>query len=230
MTILTAAALLPAIFLMRFFYLQDKVEREPVGLVVKTMIFGVISILPTMLAEAVLLGILSAYLPENTVIFNLIQYFICVALVEEFFKMTAMRLAVWKSPEFNYTFDGIIYGAAAALGFAALENVMYVFDGGLVTAGVRAVTAIPGHAIFGVFMGMHLGIAKYMEVRMDHSRASYHKKMALLVPTLLHGFYDFCCSSGSEIGLLVFLGFIIILDIVAIKRVKAFQRNDSAIY
>ncbi len=230
MNILTAAALLPVIFLMRFIYLKDNVEREPVGLVVKTLIFGVLSVFPTILGETVLIGILSSLLPQNTVLFNLLQYFICVALVEEFCKMMAMRLAVWKNPEFNYTFDGIVYGVAAALGFAAFENIMYVFQGGLATAGVRAITAIPGHAVFGLFMGMHLGLAKYLEVRGDRSRASYHKKMALLVPTLLHGFYDFCCSTNNEIGMLVFLAFVIILDVVAIKRVKAFQLNDTPIY
>ena len=179
MFLLSLAALLPPFYLMRYIYRQDKVEREPVGLVFRTLLFGVISIFPTMIVEGVLIGILNRAVPDTTILGLLLENMIGVALVEEFFKMQACKLSVWRNPEFNYTFDGIVYSVAAAIGFAAFENLMYVFDGGLATALARAITAIPGHTIFGIFMGMHLGIAKYQEVRGNRASASRHKRLCL---------------------------------------------------
>ena len=230
MFLLSLAALLPPFYLMRYIYRQDKVEREPVGLVFRTVLFGVISIFPTMIVEGVLIGILNRAVPDTTILGLLLENMIGVALVEEFFKMQACKLSVWRNPEFNYTFDGIVYSVAAAIGFAAFENLMYVFDGGLATALARAITAIPGHTIFGIFMGMHLGIAKYQEVRGNRASASRHKRLALLVPMVLHGLYDFICSLNSEVGMVIFFVGLIILDIIAIRNVKAFGANDTPIY
>ena len=178
----------------------------------------------------VLIGILNRAVPDTTILGLLLENMIGVALVEEFFKMQACKLSVWRNPEFNYTFDGIVYSVAAAIGFAAFENLMYVFDGGLATALARAITAIPGHTIFGIFMGMHLGIAKYQEVRGNRASASRHKRLALLVPMVLHGLYDFICSLNSEVGMVIFFVGLIILDIIAIRNVKAFGANDTPIY
>ncbi len=229
MTILTLAALLPPLYLMMQIYRADRVEQEPVRLIIKTILFGVISVFPTMFVESLLIRTLGSALPEGSVIYRLAENFIGVAMVEEFFKMMAVRLSVWRREEFDYTFDGVVYGVSAAIGFAAFENLLYVYDGGLVTAGFRAITAIPGHTIFGIFMGMHLGIAKYKQVRGDSQAASYHKLMAWLIPTLLHGFYDFICSSNSYIGMIIFILFLVFLYTFSIKRVRLFQQGDREI-
>lgn len=230
MLLLSLAALLPPFYLMRYIYRQDKVEKEPVRLVTRTIVFGIICVFPTVFVERYMIGILNSLVPVTSILGLLLENMIGVALVEEFFKMTACRLSVWKSPEFNYTFDGIVYSVAAAIGFAAFENLMYVSEGGLATALVRAVTAIPGHTIFGIFMGMHLGIAKYEEVRGNMANASRHKKLALLVPTILHGFYDFICSLNSEAGMLIFFVGLIFLDFLTIRKVKEFGQDDTNIY
>ena len=230
MLILSLAALLPPFYLMRYIYRQDKVEKEPVGLVVRTVIFGIICVFPTIIVEGFLINAINSAVPPTTIPGLLLENMIGVALVEEFFKMSACKLSVWKNPEFNYSFDGIVYSVAAAIGFAAFENIMYVFDGGLITALVRAVTAIPGHTIFGIFMGMHLGIAKYEEVRGNTANSSRHKRLALIVPVILHGLYDFICSLGSEIGMVIFFVGLVCLDIYTIRKVKEFEQRDTSIY
>ena len=229
MTILTFAALLPPLYLMWQIYRADKVEQEPVRLIIRTIVFGVIAVFPTMVVESILIRTIHSVPPYGGVLTRLAENFIGVALVEEFFKLLAVRLSVWKREEFDYTFDGVVYGVSAAIGFAAFENLLYVYDGGLVTAGFRAITAIPGHTIFGIFMGMHLGIAKYKEARGDMNAASYHKLMAWIVPTVLHGFYDFICSSNSFMGMVIFIVFLVFLYTFSIKRVRLFQQGDREI-
>jgi RsiW-degrading membrane proteinase PrsW (M82 family) len=122
---------------------------------------------------------------------------------------------IWRSPSFNEKFDGIVYAVFVSLGFAAVENVMYVMDGGLQTAAIRAVTAVPAHAIFGVTMGYYLGIAHmYEELRKPYLFR------ALAIPILLHGIYDFILM--VEIGwlLILFIPYVILLYIIGMRKMK----------
>jgi len=149
--------------------------------------------------------------------------FIEIGLTEEFFKALAFFIPVYWSRHMNEPYDGIMYAVAAALGFAAIENVMYVMDGGMQTALSRALTAVPAHAIFGVTMGYYLGIAHMYE----ELKSKYLVK-ALLVPIVLHGIYDFILM--VEIGwlLLMFIPYVIVLYSMAIKKMK--RLSDSSIF
>ena len=230
--ILLLAALLPPLYLMFRIYKEDKVEREPVGLIAKTCLFGALSIIPVVIVELILGVIIGLLLDLNSVVGILVENFIGVALVEEFFKMQACRLSVWKNREFNYTFDGMVYAVAAAIGFAALENVEYVLldSQGLSVALMRAVTAIPGHTIFGIFMGLHLGMAKYYQVREMEPEYKRQLRLAFLIPVLLHGSYDFLCSVENDMAVLAFLVLLVVMDVIAIRKVKSFQQGDRSIY
>lgn len=230
MNSLTAIALLPPLILMILVYRKDQVEKEPIGLIVKTIIFGALCAIPTVIVEVLLGGIIESVFNTRSVIGLLIDNMIGVALVEEFFKMQACKLSVWKNKEFNYTFDGLVYSVAAAIGFAALENLLYVYDYGFGTGILRAITAIPGHTIFGIFMGMNLGIAKLYEINGDKKTAKHYKRLALIVPMIIHGLYDFMCSVGSSTATIIFFIALIILDIVAIRKVNQFERMDTSIY
>ena len=105
-------------------------------------------------------AILGILLPQSSTAYNVLLYFIVVALSEEGFKYLLLKKRTWYSGEFNCQFDGIVYAVFVALGFALWENISYVLMYGLGTAAVRAVTAVPGHACFGVFMGAFYGLAK----------------------------------------------------------------------
>lgn len=231
MDILLIAAIVPPLFLMVQIYRMDKIEREPVGLIVKLFLFGVLSVIPTAFVESagdafVMQGLFGG---SQSAFARLIEYFLLVALVEEGFKYLFLKIGSWNNKNFDYCFDAVVYAVAVSLGFALFENIGYVSQFGIQVAGMRAITAIPGHCIFGIFMGHYYGLAKMAEVDGNHAVKKSMLRKALWVPVLLHGFYDFAASSGTEIMLLVFFAFIIIVDVIAYRRIKAYAASDTKV-
>lgn len=237
MTLLLAASLLPPLYLLWKVYQSDKIEKEPVGLLFTVFLFGMLSTLPAGILETIGQYIV-AYLPIwNAVpesaaprVFNLLFYFIVVGGAEEFVKYLAMKIPTWRHPEFNYVFDGVVYGVTASLGFAALENVLYVLDSGLTTAGVRAWTAIPLHCIAGIFMGHFYGIAKAADTWNEVRIRNRMLRRSILIPMLIHGAYDFIASDESEVLVLVFFIYILLLDVAALRALKKYAGNDVRLY
>ena len=106
---LTGLALLPAIALVVWIYRQDKVEKEPRGLLWKIFLFGVLSVIPAMILEIILDEVFLVFVDADTLCYVILDNFIGVALIEEFCKMKAAKWAAWKHPAFNYKFDAIVY-------------------------------------------------------------------------------------------------------------------------
>ncbi len=231
MDLLLIAAIVPPLILLVYIYKQDKIEKEPVGLIVKLFFFGILSVVPTAIVESVgdSIVVQGLFGGSTAVFVRFIEYFFLVALVEEGFKYLFLKIGSWKHPAFDYCFDAVVYAVTVSLGFALFENIGYVSQFGIQVAGLRAVTAIPGHCIFGIFMGHYYGMAKMAEADGDERTKKAMLKRALWVPVLLHGFYDFAASSQTYIMTLVFFAFIIVLDIVAIKRVREFSSGDTRI-
>ena len=152
--ILIAAAVIPAIVLLRFVYKEDRLDKESPGLLLSLVIFGILSTFAAIVTEQIGETVLTLLLPQNSTAYNALLYFIVVALSEEGFKYLLLKKRTWYSGEFNCQFDGIVYAVFVALGFALWENISYVLMYGLGTAAIRAVTAVPGHACFGVFMAL----------------------------------------------------------------------------
>jgi RsiW-degrading membrane proteinase PrsW (M82 family) len=116
-----------------------------------------------------------------------------------------------------------VYAVFISLGFAAVENVMYVMGNGFGTGIMRAITAVPAHAIFGVTMGFYFGMAKFYEKKRNEL-----KLKALIYPIILHGIYDFILFTGIEWLTFIFIGFLVFLYISGLKRIK--QLSDQSIY
>ena len=114
-------------------------------------------------------------------------------------------------------------------GFALWENLGYVAMYGLSTALVRAVTAVPGHACFGVFMGVYYGRAKRYDNDGDFVNAKRCRTMAVLMPALLHGAYDFIATMEDPNCEWVFLVFVLALFAVSLKLVRVGSRSDRYI-
>lgn len=229
MKILFLAAVLPPLFLIKKVYDLDEIEKEPMGLIIKLFFFGCIAVIPAGIIEGYGEQLLPAFLPKGSLAYQLIDFFFVVALVEEGCKHFALKHTTWNNPAFDYRFDAVVYSVSVALGFAAAENIGYVFMFGLETAALRAVTAIPGHCIFGIYMGYYYGSAKYHSRYGRDTHRKFYQHMSMIMPVLLHGFYDFCASSNNSLLVLVFYGYIIILDIVAFLQVRKFARNDTRI-
>lgn len=182
--ILLALALAPGVAIGVYIYLKDRHEREPIGLLLRAFFFGFLSVVVTLLISNVIDRFVS--IDESSLSEQAVHAFLIVALVEEFSKFIFVRGILYRSNHFNEPFDGIVYSVMVSMGFATLENVLYVFNGGMSTALVRMFTAVPAHATFAVLMGFYLGKAKF-----EHKK-SYYALHALGVATLFHGAYDYC--------------------------------------
>ena len=225
MSFLLFVALLPAIALLVYVYHKDKADKEPIGLVVRVFLLGAVSGIVAALIEGVLIGLFEAVIPAGPLLI-VVEYFIGVAAVEEACKYACL-LTVRKNPAFDYVFDAIVYAVAAALGFAALENVFYVFDGGLEVAVVRAIFSVPGHMADGVVMGVFFGLARQRELHGNASGARTYYWLAFLLPVLEHGFYDAALSFESDFAALGALGVDIVFIIIAFVIVHNISKNDS---
>lgn len=223
---LIALALLPAIALVVWIYRQDRVEKEPKGLLWKVFLFGVLSVIPAMILEILLEEVFLVFVDEDTLCYVILDNFIGVAMIEELCKMKAAKRAAWKHPAFNYKFDAIVYCVTSALGFAAIENVMYCMDADIETAVTRALLSVPSHAIDGVIMGYFFGVAKEAELVGNRRRRKRYLRLSVFMPMIEHGIYDTALSLDSDWILLFFFLFAIAVDIWAVKFVKKQSKED----
>ena len=230
--ILLVIAVLPAIALMVFIYTHDKTEKEPLGLLIKLAVAGAVSTFPIAIAEFIVDDALLSTLPETSLAYLVISNFIGVALVEEAGKLITTKLVSWKNKAFNYTFDGVVYAVFVSLGFALLENVMYVFTNETfaeaLSVGIsRALLSIPLHCFCGVFMGIFYAEAKKQSLLGNQAQKKKCLFYALAVPTVLHGFYDFCLSVDFVFIDTLFIAFVIAMYVVSFKYVKKAWQNDQ---
>jgi RsiW-degrading membrane proteinase PrsW (M82 family) len=218
--VILIASLAPVFIILFYVYFRDKYDREPLKLLIFAVVAGLIIVIPVVIVERLLMRMMPSF---GQVAEAAYQAFIVAGFTEELFKFLALYLLVWRSPSFNEKFDGIVYAVFVSLGFAAVENVMYVMDGGYQTAIVRAITAVPAHALFGITMGYYFGIAHmYSELR-----SSYLIK-ALLMPILLHGIYDFILMVGINWLLVLFAFYVVFLYIFGIRKMKTL--SDASIF
>lgn len=225
---LLALALAPALAIMIYIYFKDKYEREPIKLLLKNFGLGAsASIIMTFIIGAFGNFFLPVTDPES-LLQQFVKAFIVVALVEEFSKYVIVRYVAQSNKEFNEPFDGIVYAVMVAMGFAALENILYVFQYGMTNGIVRAFTAVPAHATFGILMGYFMGQAKFASTKKEKIRLNL---TGLLAATLFHGAYDFFLFinfiPGISIG--AFLSLIIGL-ILSRKAIKRHQENSHFKY
>ncbi|MCQ2407860.1 MAG: PrsW family glutamic-type intramembrane protease, partial [Oscillospiraceae bacterium] len=226
---LVLIALLPAAALLFYVWKLDRKEHESPKLIWSLVGLGALSIIPAVILEMMLEVIIGIALPHNTIVYHLVEAFIGVAAIEEGGKYFMTWARTWKDREFNYSFDAVVYAVAASLGFAALENVMYVVQSGFATGIMRALTAVPGHTIFGIFMGMYYGLAKREEMFSNKSRKHRYLFLAWFVPMLIHGFYDFCLFMENMLFTLIFLVFYIALVIFAFFMVNRLSKMDAPV-
>ena len=149
--------------------------------------------------------------------------FIVAGITEESFKFLVIFIFIWRHKEFDEKFDGIVYAMFASMGFALVENFLYVFQNGVGVGITRAFTAVPAHAMFGITMGYFFGLAKF----------SPNKKTSLLLsslffPILLHGFYDFILMSERTALFLLFIPFMVLMVFLAFKQIK--KHSDTSKY
>ena len=223
------AAVLPAVFLMRYIYRKDSIEKEPPMLLIGLVLLGVGAALLSIVLETVGMAVLPHVLEEGSPAYTVVMAFLVVAAVEEGMKYLLLKRRTWREPNFNFRFDGVVYAVFLSLGFAAFENIRYVMGYGLSVAVPRALLAIPGHMGFSVFMGLFYGRAKVCEDYGDRRGMRRNLWAAYLSAVLLHGFYDACAMIGTVLSTVLFVVFVGLLYFAVIRLIAMESAADRPV-
>ncbi|MBI5610441.1 MAG: PrsW family intramembrane metalloprotease [Deltaproteobacteria bacterium] len=171
--------------LVLWYFLARDANPEPRGVLWRTFWLGVATTIPAGLAE-----VAEAQLLEPAQLgplgASLGSAFLGAALCEELLKFCVVYYYCARQPAFDEPMDGIVYGVTASLGFATLENILYVADNGMGVAVVRALLAVPGHACYGAIMGYFVALSRFG----PRERRRANLALSLAVPMALHGAYD----------------------------------------
>lgn len=225
-----ALAILPVIVLMIYVYKKDKYEKEPVGMLIKAFLLGILSIPLALCYDE----IFAEMLPGKTVFF---EAFFQAGIPEELAKWGLFMLFIWKNKNFDEFFDGIVYACFIGLGFACVENIMYVFDSetyndAIHTGVMRALLSVPGHFLFAVIMGYYLGLAKFKK-----NERSKFLTFSILFPIIAHGLFDYLLMLSSAfsdnnlewLGVILYILFLY-LDVklwkICLRRIEKLQEES----
>jgi RsiW-degrading membrane proteinase PrsW (M82 family) len=177
-------SVLPVIIILVYIYIKDKYEKEPPGLVLKAFLGGVGSAVVTLLL----------FLPfkdygiqaDSIAAGALIKAFGRAAVPEETLKFLFLYWIIWRNRHFNEYYDGIVYAVSVSLGFACLENILYVTQHGMTVGITRAFLSVPAHALFGVAMGYFFSLARF-----QNTNTFLNLFKSLFYAILMHGIYNF---------------------------------------
>ncbi|UJF25683.1 glutamic-type intramembrane protease PrsW [Planococcus sp. 107-1] len=199
MIILLTVAIAPSLALFSYFYLRDQFSSEPSRLLLNCFIYGAVLTFPIMFIQ---------YVFQTEGVFNHLfaQNVLFASTVEEFFKWLVLIIAVYRHIDFEDPYDGILYGASVSLGFATVENVLYLLEFGLQTAFIRAFLPVSSHALFGVVMGYYLGRAKFTNSN-DGRKWLFWSLLASLVLHILYNSILYSNTSWSY-GVIPFMLFL----------------------
>ncbi|MFJ7933430.1 glutamic-type intramembrane protease PrsW [Sporosarcina sp. NPDC096371] len=217
MFILLTVAIAPGLALFSYFYLRKQIAKEPSRTLFHTFIYGAIMTFPIMFIQHVF---------EEENIFT--NYFtlnvIFTSGLEEFFKWLILLIAIYRHFEFEDAYDGILYGASVSLGFATVENIIYLLAFGADVAFVRALLPVSSHALFGVVMGYYFGRAKFAV----ESNINKYLFLALLAPYCLHFIYNgiFAINAFSQYLIVPFMLFLWWFGLTRVKYAHTFAMQQ----
>lgn len=216
--LLLVLSIAPGLAILIAIYFSDKYEKEPFKLLLTSFMMGVVALIP-----AIILELLFGFLDQPTnVLFIFIYAVWVVGLSEEGSKFFFLRTVPYTRSAFNEPFDGIVYAVMISMGFATVENIMYVVDGGFGVGLMRMITAVPLHAVCGIIMGYYVGIAKF-----DAKNSRKLLSTGLLLATVIHGLYDFFLfQKMQEIFMLFSFVVLIIAVFFSVKAIKIQRKNS----
>ncbi len=228
-------AILPPLLYAIYMYRRDRWDKEPFSMILKSFFIGWLIVIPILVVDIALekwIGFGASSVHKNSLMGSIVMAFGFAAFVEEGFKYLAFKRLIWNSKYFDEHYDGILYATLIALGFACLENIGYVLNGGVAAGWARAFTAVPGHGFDGIAMGYFFSIARF-KTRFP----TRYLLLAFLVPFLLHGVYDFLVIEASRDGQKeivaavlfgLFLIFMIWLLRSSLSRIRLTQAMDDS--
>jgi RsiW-degrading membrane proteinase PrsW (M82 family) len=204
-----AAAAAPGIALLSYIYLKDRYEAEPIGIVARLFLFGLLSVFPVMIVQRGL----TLWFGNDPLLFS----FGTTAAVEEAAKWCIVAAAVFHHAEFDEPYDGIVYATAVSLGFATMENLLFAFAEpySMSSLMVRALLPVSGHALFGIVMGYYFGRAKFR----PHHKGRY-LAYAFVLPFFYHGLFDFVLVAAETLWIWFIMPLMTFLWIRSLAKIK----------
>lgn len=212
--LLLKLALAPVLIFIFFIYLNDKYEKEPLSFSLLSLFYGGFS---TVIIALIGFKVKSSFFYFDN---DLFTSFVMSGFIEEGVKFVFLFFLSITNKNINEKFDGIVYGVFVSLGFAALENIFYVYNpelGGIKTALLRGFLSIPGHGLFGVSMGYHLS-----EYLFDKNTVNFFKP--IVIPTILHGFYNFIVLKNKNYYLPYITVYMIFLWVISSYKIVKYKR------
>ncbi|CAM3968996.1 glutamic-type intramembrane protease PrsW [Paenibacillus alkaliterrae] len=204
------AAVAPGVSLLTYLYLRDRYDAEPIHMVARMFVLGILVVVPIMVIQRGL----QLWLGDHNIIFAFVES----AGVEEFVKWFVLYHVIYNHTEFDEPYDGIVYAAAISLGFATLENVLYAIYSPATfgTLLVRALLPVSGHALFGIMMGYYLGKAKFASKKQSY----YFLAISFALPVLLHGTYDWIMITVRTNWMWFIIPFMVVLWIWGLRKMN----------
>lgn len=232
LSLLVLIAVLPIVFICLYIYNKDK-EKEPFQLLIRLFLLGIASCFLVLLISWKIqdvFPILAKNVEDMSFLEVFLYSFIGVALIEEICKWVMVYFVGYKSKYFDQVYDSIVYAVFVSLGFALFENLIYVIPKGSFSVGIfRGLLAIPGHACDAIFMGYYLSLAKVAGNKGQKNLELKYQCLSILIPTILHGFYDFCLFANFSILMFIFFIFIISLYKVSLNKLRQLSLNNVAV-
>ena len=223
-------AIAPGVAISAYIIFKDEYNREPRKHLIISFLLGALSIIPAMLLELPITFTEQNSFFQST-LGNALKAYLMVALPEEACKYFMLKKYAYRQPEYDEPFDGIVYAVMVGMGFATVENIMYVYEYGVATGVVRMFLAVPAHATFAIIMGYFMGKAKFSQ-----KKETYLLLAGLFWAVVFHGSYDFFLflkdtqHTQSELSLLMLLGAIVslITGIILSKKAITAHLHQSA--
>ncbi|WP_042162599.1 glutamic-type intramembrane protease PrsW [Paenibacillus gorillae] len=205
------AAVAPGVSLLTYLYLKDRYDAEPIHMVVRMFLLGVLIVVPIIVIQRGL----QLWWGESP----LVLAFAESAGVEELVKWFVLYHIIYNHTEFDEPYDGIVYAASISLGFATLENIMYaVFSPATFgTLLMRALLPVSGHALFGIMMGYYVGKAKFT---LSKRKRNLYLGISLLLPFGLHGTYDWIMITQQQNWMYFIIPFMAVLWVWGLRKMQ----------
>ncbi len=223
LTISIIVAIIPSIILCYYVYENDIIEKEPMKMLFMLFFLGVLITVPASFMERAIIS--STNLTESGMLNCFILSFLVVALIEEGYKFLILYLGTWRNKNFNHKYDAIVYAVFISLGFATLENILYIIKHGTEIALLRGVLSVPAHAFYAVSSGYYLGLAKKCSLHNLKRKSLMYKVLALLMPVLLHGIFDFLLLTNNEVLFGIFYCFVAFLYVISYMYIKKVSKT-----
>ena len=221
--LLIALSVLPVVVLLIYIYIKDRYQKEPFKLLMAALGMGMLLIIPAILVEMSLMAVC----PFEGRGESLYTSFVVAGCTEEALKLLFLYWLIWRNRHFDEYFDGIVYAVFVSLGFALVENVLYVLSGGIEVGFARALFSVPGHFLFAVVMGYFFALAKFS----GNKRRNMF--LAFFVPMILHGIFDALLlladasanvsESDQGVLLIAFIIFDIVIWVIGKRKIKELQ-------